>query len=631
MFTKPFSGGLFASKVALKYYFAVLCVVTALCSFIHARLCFAVCIPPGSSAGWGRESPQTCFPPCDRGAVCLLSYSNGTASKMNGALEHSDQPDPDAIKMFVGQIPRSWSEKELKELFEPYGAVYQINILRDRSQNPPQSKGCCFVTFYTRKAALEAQNALHNIKTLSGMHHPIQMKPADSEKSNAVEDRKLFIGMVSKKCNENDIRVMFSPFGQIEECRILRGPDGLSRGCAFVTFSTRVMAQNAIKAMHQSQTMEVLYHLPFLCFLLYTQKDKEQRRLQQQLAQQMQQLNTATWGNLTGLGGLTPQYLALLQQATSSSNLGAFSGIQQMAGMNAMQLQNLATLAAAAAAAQNSAATSNANPLSTTSSALGALTSPGLTFILNEVPYFLRHKTNAEVVSSPCLCHVACSDTCPCFFSSLPLSLAPSLSRSLSTSLSLALSSVAGTTANSNAGAAMNSLTSLGTLQGLAGATVGLNNINALAGMAALNGGLGATGLTNGTAGTMDALSQAYSGIQQYAAAALPTLYSQSLLQQQSAAGSQKEGPEGANLFIYHLPQEFGDQDILQMFMPFGNVVSAKVFIDKQTNLSKCFGFVSYDNPVSAQAAIQAMNGFQIGMKRLKVQLKRSKNDSKPY
>ena len=47
------------------------------------------------------------------------------------------------------------------------------------------------------------------------------------------------------------------------------------------------------------------------------------------------------------------------------------------------------------------------------------------------------------------------------------------------------------------------------------------------------------------------------------------------------------------------------------------------------TNLSA--GFVSFDNPNSAQMAIQAMNGFKIGSKRLKVQLKKPKDAGKPF
>ncbi|XP_076295529.1 CUGBP Elav-like family member bruno 3 isoform X19 [Lasioglossum baleicum] len=149
---------------------------------------------------------------------------------------------------------------------------------------------------------------------------------------------------------------------------------------------------------------------------------------------------------------------------------------------------------------------------------------------------------------------------------------------------------------------------------------------------------ISAQGLPNGEAALQHAA--AYPGMQAYTGVAYPAVYSQfpqAIPQPMTAvAPTQREGcslsgPEGCNLFIYHLPQEFGDTELMQTFVPFGHVISSKVFIDRATNQSKCFGFVSYDNPTSAQQAIQAMNGFQIGMKRLKVQLKRPKDASRPY
>ncbi|XP_076305932.1 CUGBP Elav-like family member 1 isoform X30 [Tachypleus tridentatus] len=524
---------------------------------------------------------------------------------------HNEQPDPDAIKMFVGQIPRSWDENDLKKIFEEFGAVYQINILRDKITH--QSRGCCFVTFYTRKAALEAQNALHNIKTLPGMHHPIQMKPADSENRN---ERKLFIGMLSKKCNENDVRIMFSPFGSIEECTVLRDANGQSKGCGFVTYGSRQCAINAIKGMNHSQTMEGCSS-PLVVKFADTQKEKDQKRQQQMMANLW---NMTNFGNISTLA---PQYLS---QAAQTGAFGGFTNLPQLAGgecygVSSLNVQQqLAALAAAQASANNS--NTGINSLS-----LQGLTGQGVTAGLS-LPTSGNNSSDLNTTNLQSLAALANITNSPAGLNSMMVQNLAALAAAGGGNNSTAIPGLsAAGNISGNMSSANSSLSGMNSMSPVSSMALGMTT-NSLSSMGTLTG-MNGLGSTNGP--NLDVLAQAYSGMQQYPSA-LPGTYTQVGLQQsQSPAGKQVEGPEGANLFIYHLPQEFTDSDLAQTFLPFGTVISAKVFIDKQTNLSKCFGFVSYDNPVSAQAAIQAMNGFQIGTKRLKVQLKRSKDASKPY
>ena len=76
--------------------------------------------------------------------------------------------------------------------------------------------------------------------------------------------------------------------------------------------------------------------------------------------------------------------------------------------------------------------------------------------------------------------------------------------------------------------------------------------------------------------------------------------------------GSTRSGPPGANLFIYHLPKSFSDLDLYNLFVQCGKLVSVKIFKDKITEESKCFGFVSYEKENNAKIAIQKLNGFQV-------------------
>merc|ERR1719271_2381868 len=84
-------------------------------------------------------------------------------------------------------------------------------------------------------------------------------------------------------------------------------------------------------------------------------------------------------------------------------------------------------------------------------------------------------------------------------------------------------------------------------------------------------------------------------------------------------------GPFGCNLFVFHIPNDVSNLVLYRLFAPFGNVISVRIMIEHGTGRSRGFGFVSFDSRAGAQAAIQHMNGYPLGHKRLKVQHKNEK------
>lgn len=506
---------------------------------------------------------------------CASTDSNGFPVK-----------DVDAIKLFVGQIPRNLEEKDLRHIFESFGKIFEFTILKDKYTG--MHKGCAFLTFCHRESALKCQAALHDQKALPGMNRPMQIKPADTESRSgspkqSTEDRKLFVGMLSKQYNEDQVRAMFAPYGRIEEVTVLRGADNVSKGCAFVKFSQASEAERAILALHGCQTMGASSSL--VVKLADTERERQVRRMQQ-MAAQLGLLNPLA-GNSAQLttAQQTQQLMAASSQAAAVAGIPGYPGTFTPNGV--------------------------ANTLGT-SNVLGQL---GLIQAQAQAQLIAAASMAHQQLINPAAAMVAAALGPGVFMPSLQQDLfgiIPNQQQGSSSGIGL-LGAVGGGSAiqAARSGATTGSLNLLRQSKQLSATATSSSAGTGQCG--SLTEGANVAALMPGSYPSQQPASflqqpstcgqQMLLGIDQPLNSGLyGQMLQQALIAQQQALAAAglttnqqhpKEeysmGPDGCNLFIYHLPQEFTDNELIQMFAPFGQLLSAKVFVDRATNQSKCF------------------------------------------
>jgi RNA recognition motif-containing protein len=85
----------------------------------------------------------------------------------------------------------------------------------------------------------------------------------------------------------------------------------------------------------------------------------------------------------------------------------------------------------------------------------------------------------------------------------------------------------------------------------------------------------------------------------------------------------------GKKLYVGNLSYNTSESSLRNLFQNYGGVASAKVISDRDTGMSKGFGFVEMDSDEEAQAAINGTNGTEVEGRQIKVNeaMDRPRND----
>eukprot|EP01133_Synstelium_polycarpum_P000155 gene155-182_t len=164
-------------------------------------------------------------------------------------LNITDLPLADTL-LFVGNLGPEVTREALRKMFEKYGDVDRVIMMRNKKTG--ESKGYGFVDYRTSIAANAAKTSLGST-TYNG--RTLRVDWADTCSSlELMHSKNLFIDRLPRNYVDTALlRKLFQPFGAIKDCHAVPNtlPGGASRGFAFIEYETVEEAEKAQKTMNE--------------------------------------------------------------------------------------------------------------------------------------------------------------------------------------------------------------------------------------------------------------------------------------------------------------------------------------------------------------------------------------------
>eukprot|EP00253_Pinus_taeda_P000554 PITA_00554 len=174
------------------------------------------------------------------------------AGEEEGDEEHNEMEVPDAVQersrkkeleVFVGGLDKDATEEDLRKVFSQVGEVVEVRLPKNPGTN--KNKGYAFIGFATNEQAKHAVTELKN-PTIRGKRCGL----APSEDNDT-----LFLGNICKTWTKEAVKGKLKDYGieGLEELTLVGDTqnEGISRGFAFIAFSTHMDAMNAYKRLQR--------------------------------------------------------------------------------------------------------------------------------------------------------------------------------------------------------------------------------------------------------------------------------------------------------------------------------------------------------------------------------------------